>query len=109
MMSNEEWSSQYELATNVYKLTNENRVNNKDENGLSVKEKRADMLGRILTPREKHVISLRYGFGTDNALTLEQVGQSMNLTRERIRQIEVKALNKLRSHPRLKFMKDYLN
>ena len=106
-MSNEEWSSQYELATNVYKLTNENRVNNKDENGLSVKEKRADMLGRILTPREKHVISLRYGFGTDNALTLEQVGQSMNLTRERIRQIEAKALRKLRHPTRSRMLKSF--
>ncbi len=108
-MSNEQWSSQCAPTTNVYKITSENRVNNKDSIDLSAKEKRADMLGRILTSREKHVISLRFGFGTDNALTLEQVGQSMNLTRERIRQIEAKALNKLRSHPRLKFMKDYLN
>ncbi|HIF29913.1 MAG TPA: hypothetical protein EYQ76_03625 [Candidatus Marinimicrobia bacterium] len=103
MMNDEQRSGQYELATDVYKITN------KDDSSLNTKEKRANMLGRILTLREKHVISLRYGFGTGNALTLEQVGQSMSLTRERIRQIEAKALSKLRSHPRLKFMKDYLN
>ena len=84
-------------------------IDNALEVELTAKEKHADMLGKILTQREKRVISLRFGFNTRNALTLDQVGKSMGLTRERIRQIETKALNKLRSHPRLKFMNDYLN
>ena len=109
MMSNEQWAGQYELSINSYKLTSESRVINKDKGGLSAKEKRADMLGRILTLREKQVISLRFGIGNDNALTLEEVGKSMGLTRERIRQIEQKALKKLQGHPRLQFMRDYLN
>jgi RNA polymerase primary sigma factor len=84
-------------------------IPNRRVSNHSAKEKHSIMLNRILTLREKRVISLRFGFGTGNALTLDQVGKSMSLTRERIRQIEAKALNKLRSHPRLKFMKDYLN
>ena len=72
-------------------------------------EIRKDVLGRILTAREKQVITLRFGFGTDNPLTLAEVGDYMVLTRERIRQIEAKALKKLRHNPRLQYLKDYLD
>ena len=50
-----------------------------------------------LTPREQTVIRLRFGIGQDQACTLEQVGQSLSVTRERIRQIEAKALKKLKT------------
>jgi RNA polymerase primary sigma factor len=53
---------------------------------------------QTLTPREQRIIHLRFGLIDDRPLTLEQVGQEFNLTRERIRQIEEKALSKLR-HP----------
>lgn len=56
-----------------------------------------------LTPREREVIRLRYGIGENEPWTLEQVGQRMSVTRERIRQIEVVALKKLRE-PRIKAM-----
>lgn len=59
-----------------------------------------DQLDRILstlTPREQTVIRLRFGIGYDEASTLEQVGQSLSVTRERIRQIEAKALKKLKT------------
>jgi len=59
-----------------------------------------DQLDRILstlTPREQTVIRLRFGIGYDGASTLEQVGQSLSVTRERIRQIEAKALKKLKT------------
>jgi len=72
------------------------------------RETRTEMLGRILTPREKQVINLRFGFGTGDTMTLQQVGQNMGITRERVRQIECKALKKLEGHPRLQFLKDYL-
>jgi len=49
-----------------------------------------------LTPREEHVIRMRFGLGQDHSLTLEEVGKTLNVTRERIRQIEVVALKKLR-------------
>lgn len=55
-----------------------------------------DQILQVLTPREKEVVQLRFGIGVDESWTLEQVGQSMNVTRERIRQIEVVALKKLK-------------
>ena len=54
-----------------------------------------------LTPREEQIIRMRFGLGHDHGLTLEEVGKTMNVTRERIRQIEVIALKKLRE-PRMK-------
>jgi RNA polymerase primary sigma factor len=56
---------------------------------------------KTLTPREERVLRLRYGVGADPEQTLEEVGKSFNLTRERIRQIESKALRKLRRSPKL--------
>jgi RNA polymerase primary sigma factor len=55
-----------------------------------------DQILKVLTPREKEVIRLRFGIGVEEPWTLEQVGRSMNVTRERIRQIEVVALKKLK-------------
>jgi len=49
-----------------------------------------------LTQRERHILSLRYGLASDGTLTLEQIGQRLNLTRERVRQLESEALKKLR-------------
>jgi len=60
-----------------------------------------DRILSILTPREQTVIRLRFGIGYDEASTLEQVGQSLSVTRERIRQIEAKALKKLKT-PQIK-------
>lgn len=60
-----------------------------------------------LTPREQKVIRLRYGLDDGSPKTLEQVGQEFNVTRERIRQIEAKALRKLRNPSRSKKLKDY--
>ncbi|WP_213040683.1 sigma-70 family RNA polymerase sigma factor [Nitrospira defluvii] len=56
-----------------------------------------DRILGTLTPREQTVIRLRFGIGQDQARTLEQVGQELSVTRERIRQIEAKALKKLKS------------
>ena len=61
-----------------------------------------------LTPREKKVLSLRFGLEDGRQRTLEEVGQEFNVTRERIRQIEAKALRKLRHPSRSKKLKDYL-
>ena len=60
-----------------------------------------------LTPREQKVIRLRYGLDDGFPKTLEQVGQEFNVTRERIRQIEAKALRKLRNPTRSKKLKDF--
>ena len=64
---------------------------------LSLKEKMASVL-RKLSPREERIIRMRFGFEDGNPHTLEEVGQAFAVTRERIRQIEAKALRKLR-HP----------
>ena len=64
---------------------------------LSLNEKMASML-KTLSPREERIIRMRFGFEDGNQRTLEEVGQVFSVTRERIRQIEAKALRKLR-HP----------
>ena len=61
-----------------------------------------------LTPREEKVLRLRYGIDDGKPRTLEEVGKEFNVTRERIRQIEAKALRKLRHPSRSKTLKDYL-
>lgn len=60
-----------------------------------------------LTPREAKVLQLRYGLGDNRPHTLEEVGKEFNVTRERIRQIEAKALRKLRHPSRSKKLGDY--
>jgi RNA polymerase primary sigma factor len=61
-----------------------------------------------LTGRERRVLQLRYGLEDGRARTLEEVGKEFNITRERIRQIEAKALRKLRHPSRSRKLKDYL-
>ncbi len=61
-----------------------------------------------LTPREQRVLQLRFGLEDGKSRTLEEVGQEFNVTRERIRQIEAKALRKLRHPRRSRKLKDYL-
>jgi len=62
-----------------------------------------------LTPREEQVLNLRFGLDDGKTRTLEEVGRVFNITRERIRQIEAKALRKLRHPSRSKRLKDYLD
>lgn len=61
-----------------------------------------------LTPREERVIRMRFGLGLDQDYTLERVGEQFDLTRERIRQIEAKALKKLRHPRRMKLLSGFL-
>lgn len=73
-----------------------------------LKEQLEDVLN-TLTPREEKVLRLRFGLDDGRARTLEEVGQIFNVTRERIRQIEAKALRKLRHPSRSKKLKDFLD
>ena len=72
-----------------------------------LKEQLSEVLN-TLTPREAKVLRLRYGLDDGKARTLEEVGKEFNVTRERIRQIEAKALRKLRHPSRSKKLKDFL-
>ncbi|MDR3208124.1 MAG: RNA polymerase sigma factor RpoD [Oscillospiraceae bacterium] len=73
-----------------------------------LKEQLVDVLG-TLTQREEKVLRLRFGIEDGRTRTLEEVGREFNVTRERIRQIEAKALRKLRHPSRSKKLKDFLN
>ena len=71
-----------------------------------------EMTTRILaslTPREERVLRMRFGIGTYTDHTLEEVGQQFSVTRERIRQIEAKALRKLKHPSRSKILRSFLN
>jgi RNA polymerase primary sigma factor len=72
-----------------------------------LKEQVQEVVG-TLTPREQKVLILRFGLEDGRSRTLEEVGREFNVTRERIRQIEAKALRKLRHPSRSKKLKDYL-
>ena len=73
-----------------------------------LREQLEDVMG-TLTPREAKVLKLRFGLEDGKARTLEEVGKEFDVTRERIRQIEAKALRKLRHPSRSKKLRDYMN
>ena len=76
-----------------------------------VEEANRDIINAVfdtLSEKEADVLRLRFGIGSDKALTLAEVGEAMGVTRERIRQIETKALRKLRNPLRLKLLKEAL-
>jgi RNA polymerase primary sigma factor len=73
----------------------------------SLKEEVERALGK-LSAREAEVIKLYFGFDVDEPLTLEEIGEKFNLTRERVRQIKEKAIRRLRNTTRSKELKKYL-
>ncbi len=107
MLSNEDYSATVDKYRTLNKMFNKNKKassSNKD-----AREKRSEILNRILNNQEKEIISLRFGIPDGNDMTLEQVGKNLGWTQERVRQIEQRELKKLREHPSLKFLKDYLD
>ena len=72
-----------------------------------LKEQIAEVLD-TLTDREQKVLRLRFGLDDGRSRTLEEVGKEFNVTRERIRQIEAKALKKLRNPARTRKLKDFI-
>ncbi|MCC6178618.1 MAG: sigma-70 family RNA polymerase sigma factor [Chloroflexi bacterium] len=86
-----------------------------DENALDLDEAASRMMLRLrvdgvldtLTPRERRVMELRFGLDGDRLYTLSEIGQELGVTRERIRQIETKALRKLRHPSRARHLRDF--
>jgi RNA polymerase primary sigma factor len=86
-----------EKAVSPFKTLENNEASNRIEQVLS-----------SLTEREEKIIRMRFGIGVTSEHTLEEVGKYFNLTRERIRQIEIKALKKLRHPARSKMLREYV-
>ena len=86
-----------EKAVSPFKTLENNEASNRIEQVLS-----------SLTEREEKIIRMRFGIGVNSEHTLEEVGKHFNLTRERIRQIEIKALKKLRHPARSKMLREYV-
>ncbi|MEI7469531.1 MAG: sigma-70 family RNA polymerase sigma factor, partial [Chloroflexota bacterium] len=72
-----------------------------------LKQQVRNVLGQ-LTEREREVLEMRFGFGDGRPRTLEEIGQTNGITRERVRQIEAKALRKLRHPLHSRRLRDYL-
>ena len=108
MQSNEDYSATVEKYRTLNKIFIDKDKKDSSSN-KDARKKRAEILRRVLNNQEKKILSLRFGIPDGNDMTLEQVGKNLGLTRERVRQIEQKALKKLREHPSLKFLKDYLD
>ena len=73
-----------------------------------MKEDLHRLLDSTLTERESHVLRMRYGLTDGRTRTLEEIGQGLHVTRERVRQIETRALQKLRNPKATRQMKEYL-
>lgn len=75
---------------------------------MNAKEKRGYMIGQILSPIEKQVITLRFGIGIPNPQTLSQVAGALQITNNSVYKIQNKALGTLRKHPMVQHLRDYL-
>ena len=98
-----------EESTLIDVLVNQNATDTDDELAFKASLKtEIDRSLNTLTERQKDVIRFFFGFWVDNALSLEDIGEHFNLTRERVRQIKDKAITKLRTASRCKLLKTYL-
>ena len=87
----------------------ETPIGEEDSASFTLMKEQLDEVMNTLTPREAKVLKLRFGLEDGRARTLEEVGKEFEVTRERIRQIEAKALRKLRHPSRSKRLRDYMN
>jgi RNA polymerase primary sigma factor len=79
-----------------------------EEASATVLAHQLDMCMRVLDVRERTILRMRFGLGSGSAMTLEQVGKRLGITRERVRQLEARALERLRGPCRQRGLRDYL-
>ena len=89
-------------------IQDENASDPSDAVSANLLREQIEQVLRTLTPREEKVLVLRYGLLDGTPRTLEEVGKEFNVTRERVRQIEAKALRKLKHPTRSRYLKDFL-
>ena len=90
-------------------IEDEANLNPEDAASITMLRRQLEQLLGTLTDRERQIIRLRFGLEDGRCHTLEEVGARFNVTRERIRQIEAKALRKIRNPGRVKLIKDFLD
>ena len=98
-----------EDSTLIDLVADENTLNPLEYTEKTLYREEIDEVLQTLTPREEMVVRLRYGIGVDRSHTLEEVGKIMGVTRERVRQIEAKALSRLRNHQRMNRLKQHID
>jgi RNA polymerase primary sigma factor len=89
-------------------MVNPNAVSTDNELSKASLRTEIDRSLSTLTERQKDVIRFFFGIGVDHALSLEDIGERFNLTRERVRQIKDKAITKLRSASKCQLLRSYL-
>jgi RNA polymerase primary sigma factor len=90
-------------------IEDEEAVNPFDATNRQLRKENVHAMLEYLTPRERKIIEMRFGLKDGIGHTLEEVGKEFNVTRERIRQIEAKVLQKLRDHPRSACIREHGN
>ena len=100
----DELSDEYDLAEDKESVTPEDSTANQ-----LLRDQLKEVLSKCLLDREQKIIKMRFGLDDGKIRTLEDVGQEFQVTRERIRQIEAKALNKLKRHKGVVFLRDYIS
>ena len=75
---------------------------------MNPQEERLALLKLILSTREKQVLSLRFGFDSGEPMTLEAVGKILGMNYQDVRHVQIQALDKLKNHPRVQYLRDYL-
>jgi len=90
-------------------IEDEDAVNPFDATNRQLRKENVHAMLEYLTPRERKIIEMRFGLRDGIGHTLEEVGKEFNVTRERIRQIEAKVLQKLRDHPRSASIREHTN
>ncbi|MFC1632590.1 sigma-70 family RNA polymerase sigma factor [Patescibacteria group bacterium] len=88
-------------------IEDQKTISPKDSAGRKILKQYVNNILKFLTPREQKILEMRFGLTDGIAHTLEEVGQEFGVTRERIRQIEAKALEKIKQHEDVKLLEDY--